>query len=68
MPDAKAELEGLWAAMFGEPPAVDAEPRLLAELILRCSEPPPAYEDFRRASPPGRSVASASSAPFRTTR
>jgi hypothetical protein len=41
--DAKSEMEGLWTAVFGEPPAVDAEPTLLAQLILRCSGPPPAY-------------------------
>lgn len=50
MLDPKAEMEGLWAAVFGEPPAVDAEPGLLAELILRCSGAPPAYERF--AAPP----------------
>ena len=43
MSSAKQELEALWTAMFHEPPAVDAEPRLLAELILRCSPPPPIY-------------------------
>lgn len=54
MLDPKAEMESLWAAVFGEPPAVDAEPRLLAELILRCSGPPPVYELAPRA-PPARS-------------
>lgn len=49
MPDAKAEMESLWAATFGEPPAVDADPMLLAELILRCSSPPPVYETFQAA-------------------
>ena len=43
MLDAKSEMEGLWSAVFGEPPAVDAEPSLLAQLIIRCSGPPPAY-------------------------
>jgi hypothetical protein len=46
MPDAKTEMEGLWAAVFGEPPAIDADPGLLAELILRCSGPPPVYDAF----------------------
>jgi hypothetical protein len=41
MPDAKSEMEALWTALFGEPPAVDAEPALLAQLIIRCSGPPP---------------------------
>ena len=44
--DAKAEMEELWTAVFGQPPAIDADPGLLAELILRCSEPPPVYETF----------------------
>ena len=43
MLDAKAEMEGLWTAVFGEPPAVDAGPDVLAELILKCSGPPPVY-------------------------
>lgn len=58
MPDAKAEMEGLWAATFGEPPAVDAEPALLAELILRCSGPPPIYEISAAGLPPERRRAS----------
>ena len=48
MLDAKSEMEALWAAVFGQPPAIDADPALLAELILRCSGPPPAYETFAR--------------------
>jgi len=55
--DAKSEMEGLWTAIFGEPPAVDAEPQLLAELIIRCSGPPPVYG---MEEPPG-------SRPFPTT-
>jgi len=43
MSKAKREMEALWTAVFHEPPAIDAEPRLLAELILRCSPPPPIY-------------------------
>jgi len=43
MSRAKRELEALWTAVFHEPPAVDAEPGLLAELILKCSPPPPLY-------------------------
>lgn len=43
MLDAKSEMEALWAAVFGQPPAIDADPGLLAELILRCSGPPPVY-------------------------
>jgi hypothetical protein len=46
MLDAKSEMEALWAAVFGQPPAIDADPGLLAELILRCSGPPPVYEAF----------------------
>jgi hypothetical protein len=43
MSRAKQEFEALWTAVFHEPPAIDAEPRLLAELILKCSPPPPLY-------------------------
>ena len=43
MPDAREELQALWTAVFGQPPAVDAEPDLLACLIVRCSPPPPVY-------------------------
>jgi hypothetical protein len=43
MTSAKSELEALWAAVFHEPPVIDAEPELLAELILKCSPPPPIY-------------------------
>jgi hypothetical protein len=57
MSRAKQELEALWAAVFHEPPAVDAEPRLLAELLLKCSPPPPIYgaeeiEAQRAVTPP----------------
>ena len=48
MLDAKSEMEALWTAVFGQPPAIDADPGLLAELILRCSGPPPVYETFTR--------------------
>jgi hypothetical protein len=34
---AKQELEALWRAIFNEPPVIDAEPALLAEMIIRCS-------------------------------
>ena len=43
MLDAKSEMEGLWTAVFGEPPAVDADPALLAQLILLCCDPLPVY-------------------------
>jgi hypothetical protein len=43
MSSAKEEMEALWTAVFHEPPPVDAEPDLLAALILRCSPPPPIY-------------------------
>lgn len=46
MLDAKAEMEGLWTAVFGQPPAIDADPSLLARLILKCSGPPPVYDTF----------------------
>jgi hypothetical protein len=62
MSRAKQEMEALWTAVFQEPPAVDAEPDLLAELILRCSPPPPIYgaeeiEAARRLTPPDDSSA-----------
>ena len=57
MLDAKSEMEALWAAVFGQPPAIDADPSLLAQLILKCSGPPPVYDTF--AAPP-RSTATES--------
>jgi len=44
MLSAKRELEALWTAVFHEPPAIDAEPALMIEMIIRCSPPPPVYE------------------------
>jgi hypothetical protein len=52
MLDAKTEMEALWAAVFGQPPAIDADPSLLAQLILRCSGPPPVYDTFVAMRPP----------------
>jgi hypothetical protein len=49
---AKAEMEALWAAVFGQPPAIDADPSLLAQLILKCSGPPPVYDTFAAPRPP----------------
>ena len=40
---AKQELEALWSAVFHEPPVIDAEPTLLAEMIVRCCGPLPPY-------------------------
>ena len=40
---AKQELEALWSAVFNEPPVIDAEPTLLAEMIVRCCGPLPPY-------------------------
>jgi len=37
--------------VFGQPPAIDADPSLLAELILKCSGPPPVYETFNALRP-----------------
>jgi hypothetical protein len=51
MLNAKAEMEALWTAVFGQPPAIDADPSLLAELILKCSGPPPVYETFNALRP-----------------
>ena len=45
---AKQELEALWSAVFHEPPVIDAEPTLLAEMIVRCCGPLPPYS----AAPP----------------
>jgi hypothetical protein len=58
---AKQELEALWAAVFHEPPVIDADPSLLAEMIVRCCGPlppygaaplPPAHVQEPTASPP----------------
>ncbi|HEY1752110.1 MAG TPA: hypothetical protein VGG29_12680 [Caulobacteraceae bacterium] len=41
--NAKLELEALWAAVFHEPPAIDADADLLARMIVRCLPPSPPY-------------------------
>jgi hypothetical protein len=58
MSRAKRELEALWRAVFNEPPVIDAEPSLMAEMIIRCSGPPapygpPAASDLKDVSPLG---------------
>jgi hypothetical protein len=55
MPDAKSEMEALWNAVFGQPPPIDADPGLLAELILRCSGPLPLYSSFSAQRSPASS-------------
>jgi hypothetical protein len=51
-------MEALWAAVFGQPPPIDADPGLLAELILRCSGPPALYSSFEAQRSPGAAAAS----------
>jgi hypothetical protein len=63
MSQAKRELEALWQAVFHEPPVIDADPHLLAELIVRCSQPPPPYGDAIPARPPNLNPPDDTSAP-----
>ena len=35
MPSAKQELEGLWRAVFGEPPSIEADPAILTAVLVR---------------------------------
>jgi len=38
-------IENLWAAVFGEPPAVRADAHLLADVLIRNLPPVPPYGD-----------------------
>jgi len=39
------QIECLWAEVFGEPPSIRCEPRLLADVLVRSLSPPPPYGD-----------------------
>jgi len=39
------EVETLWAEVFGEPPAIRCDPRLLTEVLVRSLSSPPPYGD-----------------------
>ena len=49
MSDARANILSLWRTVFGGPPAIDAEPRLLADMLVRHLPPAPPYGEVRRA-------------------
>jgi hypothetical protein len=40
MPQSDAEIEALWVATFGEPPAIKAGASLLADILFRYSPAP----------------------------
>jgi len=42
-------IEELWAAVFGESPAIRCDPHMLAEVLIRSLPPVPPYGD-----PPGQ--------------
>jgi hypothetical protein len=44
MASAKTELESLWTALFGGPPAINAEPEMLATILVAHAPPPPPYQ------------------------
>lgn len=37
------ELNQLWRAVFGQPPAIRARPDVLADVLIKCLPPAPAY-------------------------
>ncbi|MFT4252526.1 MAG: hypothetical protein QM608_08585 [Caulobacter sp.] len=37
------ELIGLWITVFGEPPPINTDPSLLAEVLVRCLPPAEPY-------------------------
>lgn len=49
MSDMRADILGLWREVFGGPPAIEADPRLLADLLVRHLPPAPPYGDPDRA-------------------
>ena len=48
--DAVEELQALWTAVYGEPPFIRAEPRVLAEVLVGALPLAPAYEPEARPS------------------
>ena len=46
-----AELHALWAEVFGEPPSVNADAKLLGELLVRHLPPAPPYGEPDKAGP-----------------
>ena len=52
-PDPRSQLSRLWRAAFGEPPAIDAEPEIMAQVLIRCLPCAPPYEfGAGRGKPP----------------
>lgn len=47
------ELNQLWCAVFGQPPAIKAGPEVLADVLVKCLPPAPAYRPglIRKTSP-----------------
>ena len=41
----RGEIEKLWSEVFGQPPSIRCEPRLLADVLVRSLSPPPPYGD-----------------------
>jgi hypothetical protein len=37
------DLDQLWRAVFGEPPAVEADPGLMCAILISCLPPAPPY-------------------------
>ncbi len=56
VPDARRQLQRLWKAAFGEPPCIEADPAMLAEVLVRCLPPVGPYE-FRAPSEAGTTKA-----------
>jgi len=50
MSQAEVEIEALWTAVFGQPPAIHAPAEMLIGILVRCLAPAPPYTGFADAA------------------
>ncbi len=43
--EVREQIEELWAEVFGQPPSIRCDSRLLADVLVRSLSPPPPYGD-----------------------
>lgn len=53
MPTSRLQVDVLWAEVFGEPPAINASPEMLIEILVQCLAQAPPYTGFAPAPADG---------------